>query len=220
MMPPLRPFFFLFLVLLVFSSSCRKSKQEKALAEAQPYNVTNLYPIERLPVYFNRVVVMPVHLGGSSQNISEFVDDVVNQELAQARLFETVRFSSQSCKSYFGKERINSSDSLPDNFLEVLKSKTQANGVLFVDVMGFQSYRPLSISLRAKLVDLNSGDFMWAVDETIDSSHASVIAASRLYENTHHVRALSAKTSSSVLQSPRSFTKFSAHKIFSSLPSR
>lgn len=216
----LRPFFFIFLAFLIFSSSCRKSKQEKALAEAQPYTVTNLYPIERLPVYFNRVVVMPVHLGKSSQSISQFADDVLNQELAQARLFETVRLSTQSCKSYFGKERINSSDSLPDNFLEILKAQTQANGVLFVDVLGFQSYRPLSISLRAKLVDLNSGDFMWAIDETIDSSRASVIAASRIYENTHHVRALSAKTSSSVLLSPRTFTKFSAHKIFSSLPSR
>ena len=220
MMPSPRPFFYFLLACLVFSAGCRKSKQEKALAEAQPFQVTNLYPIERLPVYFNRVVVMPVHLEASSQNISGFVDDIVNQELAQARLFETVRFSTESCKSYFGKERINSSDSLPDNFLEVLKSQTQANGVLFVDILGFQSYRPLSISLRSKLVDLNSGDFMWAVDETIDSSRASVITASRLYENTHHVRALSAKTSSSVLQSPRSFTKFSAHKIFTTLPSR
>ena len=220
MMRSLRPFYYLALVCLILSAGCRKSKQEKALAEAQPFKVTNLYPIERLPVYFNRVVVMPVHLGGSAQNISGFVDDVINQELAQARLFETVRLSTQSCKSYFGKERINSSDSLPDNFLEVLKSQTQANGVLFIDILGFKSYRPLSISLRAKLVDLNSGDFMWAVDETIDSSHASVIAASRLYENTHHVRALSAKTSSSVLQSPRSFTKFSAHKIFTTLPIR
>ena len=220
MMSSLRSLCYFTLVCLAFSTSCRKSKQEKALAEAQPYTFTNLYPIERLPVYFNRVVVMPVHFGEPSQSISQFADDVLNQELAQARLFETVRLSTQSCKSYFGKERINSSDSLPDNFLEILKSQTQANGVLFVDVLGFQSYRPLSISLRAKLVDLNSGDFMWAVDETIDSSHASVIAASRLYENTHHVRALSAKTSSSVLQSPRSFTKFSAHKIFSSLPSR
>jgi hypothetical protein len=220
MMSSLRSLCYFSLACLVFSTSCRKSEQEKALAEAQPYTVANLYPIERLPVYFNRVVVMPVHLESSSQNISGFVDDIINQELAQARLFETVRFSTQSCKNYFGKERINSSDSLPENFLEILKSQTQANGVLFVDVLGFQSYRPLSISLRAKLVDLNSGDFMWAVDETIDSSHASVIAASRLYENTHHVRALSAKTSSSVLQSPRSFTKFSAHKIFSSLPSR
>ena len=219
-MRSLKPFFYFSLVCVIFTVGCRKSKQEKALAEAQPYTVTNLYPIERLPVYFNRVVVMPVHLEGSSQNISGFVDDIVNQELAQARLFETVRFSTQSCKSYFGKDRINSSDSLPDNFLEILKSRTQANGVLFVDVLGFQSYRPLSISLRAKLVDLNSGDFMWAIDETIDSSHASVIAASRLYENSHHVRALSAKTSSSVLQSPRSFAKFAAHKIFMTLPGR
>ena len=145
------------------------------------------------------------------------MDDIVNQELAQARLFETVRFSTQSCKSYFGKDRINS----PIRCLitsSKFKIRTQANGVLFVDVLGFQSYRPLSISLRAKLVDLNSGDFMWAIDEIIDSSHASVIAASRLYENSHHVRALSAKTSVAI-QSPRSFAKF-AHKIFMTLPGR
>ena len=210
---------FVALVLILFCG-CGRFDRTSQTVQVVPFEVTNLYPIERLPVYFNRVIVMPCHLAGNSENISEFADDIINQELAQARLFETVRFSTQSCKAFFGKERINSSDSLPDNFLDTLRSQTQANGVLFIDILSFKSYRPLSLSIRAKLVDLNSGDFMWAVDETIDSGHASVIAASKLYENMHHVRALSAKTSSSVLQSPRSFTKFVGHTLFKSLPSR
>ena len=78
-MPSLRPFFFLSLVLLAFSAGCRKSKQEKALAELiiPSYKFVS---IERLPVYFNQVVVIPVHLEASSKNISEFVDDIFNQE--------------------------------------------------------------------------------------------------------------------------------------------
>lgn len=211
--------FFLIPLLLIFSG-CGKTAQEKAVADAVPFSVTNLYPIERLPVYFNRVVVMPCSYEGNAPSILDFVDDVVNQELAQARLFETIRLSTSDCKRIFGKERPNSADSLPDNFFSLLKSETQANGVLFVDIQHFQPYRPLSLGVRAKLVDLNSGDFMWAVDETLDSAHASVIASAQLYQHRNHVRALSRKTSGSVLQSPRNFTKFVAHALFSSLPTR
>ena len=205
---------------LLFWSGCGKTAQEKAISEAVPFTVTNLYPIERLPVYFNRVVVMPCSYEGSARSILDFVDDLVNQELAQARLFETVRLSTGDCRRLFGKERLSSADSLPDNFLSRLISETQANGVLFVDIQHFQPYRPLSLGVRAKLVDLNSGDFMWAVDETLDSAHASVIASAQIYQNRNHVRALSQKTTGSVLHSPRNFTKFVAHTLFASLPTR
>ena len=216
--PKYLPFFII--SLLFMFGGCGKSAHDKAIAEAVPFSVTNLYPIERLPLYFNRVVVMPCSYEGNAPNILEFADDLVNQELAQARLFETVRLSTHDCKRLFGKERLSSADSLPDNFFELLKSETQANGVLFVDIQNFQPYRPLSLGVRAKLVDLNSGDFMWAVDETIDSAHASVIASAQIYQHRNHVRALSQKTSGSVLQSPRNFTKFVAHMLFSSLPTR
>jgi len=220
MKPLLNRAFILSITTLLLVVGCRKSAQEKAVADAVPFAVTNLYPIERLPVYFNRVVVMPCSYQGNTGNLLGFADNIIQQELAQARIFETVPLSTRDCRRLFGKERISSSESLPDNFLTLLKSETQANGVLFVDIQSYQPYRPLSLGIRSKLVDLNSGDFMWAVDETMDAAHASVIASAQLYQNSLHVRALSSKTSGSVLQSPRNFTKFVAHSLFSTLPSR
>ena len=91
---------FVALVLILFCG-CGRFDRTSQTVQVVPFEVTNLYPIERLPVYFNRVIVMPCHLAGNSENISEFADDIINQELAQARLFETVRFSTQSCKAFF-----------------------------------------------------------------------------------------------------------------------
>ena len=78
----------------------------------------------------------------------------------------------------------------------------------------------MTIGIRGKLVDLKSGDFMWAIDETIDAGDASVIVAANLFQRGKHVNALSGKTSASVLQSPRLFTKFAAQAIFATLPTR
>ena len=47
------------LAFLASLTSCRKFEQEKVIAEAEPYAPKNLYPIERLPTYFNRVALMP-----------------------------------------------------------------------------------------------------------------------------------------------------------------
>ena len=207
-------------LIFLFLAGCSKTEQEKAIANTEPFAVTNLYPIERLPVYFNRVVIMPCSYAGKSGKVLEFADEIIFQELGQSRLFEIVQLSTKECKRLLGKERISSSESLPDNFFSLIKGETQANGVLFIDIQSFNPYRPLSLGIRAKLVDLNSGDFMWAVDETMDAAHASVIASAQLYQSGLHVHALSPKTSGSVLQSPRNFTKFVAHTLFTSLPTR
>ena len=43
---------------------------------------------------------------------------------------------------------------------------------------------------------------MWAIDETFDAGHGSVIVGANEFQNTNHIRAISSKTSGSVLHSP------------------
>ena len=71
-------------------------------------------------------------------------------------------------KKLFGQRRISSNSNLPENFLTTIEEYTAANGVLFVDLDSYSPYRPISLGVRAKLVDLKSGEFMWAIDETFD----------------------------------------------------
>ena len=212
---------FLSLTFFIFtSSSCRKFEQEKIIAGAEPYKPTNLYPVERLPTYFNRLAVMPCYHPVPSSPVLTFGDDVFVKEMSKFGVFEPISVSTKFCKDFFGKERLSSSETLPENFLKILVEKFGANGVLFIDLHSFKAYRPLSLGVRAKLVDLKSGEFMWAIDETIDSGEASVMVAANLYQRGNHVQALSEKTSSSILQSPRLFSKFVAHTLFSTLPNR
>jgi hypothetical protein len=78
----------------------------------------------------------------------------------------------------------------------------------------------MSLGVRSKLVDLKTGEFMWAIDETFDAGHASVIVGASQFQERSQVRALSDKTNGSVLHSPRNFTKYVASTVFSTLPKR
>jgi len=206
---------------IIFSFfGCRKFKQEKIIAEANPYTPLNLYPVERLPKYFNRVAVLPCHHNDSSSSVLNFSDEIFLQELSQARLFEPVPISPDQCMKLFGKRRIGSTESIPDNFFNLLTERYGVNGVLFIDLHSFTPYRPISLGVRAKLVDIKSGEFMWAIDETIDGGDVSVVVAANQFQRTKHLQAVSQKTSGSILQSPRLFTKFVAAQMFSTLPSR
>ena len=211
-----------FVLLSIFFAftGCRKFKQEKIVAKAEPYTVTNLYPIERLPSYFNRVVVLPVYTKDEDSPLLAFADDVFRQEIIQQRIFETIHISPSQMQSIFGKTRVSSVDPLPNNFLSRLEFESQANGVLFIEVLSYRPYRPISLSVRAKLVDIKTGELNWAVDEMIDAGHASVQFAAQQFQSRSQVRALSDKTQGSTIQSPRVFTKFAASMIFETLPNR
>lgn len=207
------------LLVLVFSS-CRKFEQEKVLSRAEPFVPTNLYPVERLPTYFNRVAVLPCYHADPDSPLLDYIDNVFHQELAQERIFETIRISTNQMRKLFGLGRISSSSDLPENFLRTLDEQTGANGVLFMDLDSYRPYRPMSLGVRAKLVDLKSGEFMWAIDETFDAGHAGVIVGASMFQEKAQVRALSSKTSGSVLHSHRVFSKYIASTVFSTLPMR
>lgn len=208
------------LALFINFAGCRKFEEEKVIARAEPFVPTNLYPTERIPTYFNRVAVLPCYHEDPNSELLNYVDDIFHQELVQERIFETIRIHPKEMKVLFGKERFSSSKNLPDNFLRKLEEETRVNGVLFVDLDSYRPYRPMSLGVRAKLVDIKSGDFIWAIDETFDSGHASVIVGAGIFQEASQVRALSAKTSGSVLQSPRIFTKYVASTCYKTLPRR
>jgi len=206
--------------IVLFTSSCRKFEQEKIIAEAEPFYPTNLYPIERLPKYFNRVAVMPCYHSDDSSDVLNFSDEIFLKELSKVGVFEVVPVDPSFCHSNFGKERISSSESLPENFLKVLIEEFGANGVMFIDLHSYKPFRPISIGVRAKLVDLKSGQFMWAVDESLDAGDASVMVSANLFQRSKYVQSISQKTNNSIIQSPRLFTQFTAHLLFNTLPRR
>ena len=209
-----------FISLMLFLSSCRKFKEEEVIVKAEPFQPTNIYPIERLPLHFNRVVLLPCSYPDPDNSILKFCDQIFYQELSQERIFEIIHLSSEELRSMVGHKRVSSTQRLPANFLKILEDYTSANGVMFIDLDSYKPFRPMSLGVRAKLIDLKTGEFMWAIDETFDAGHASVIVGASQYQDTSQVRALSDRTSGSVLHSPRNFSKYVASTIFSTLPKR
>jgi len=211
---------FIILSSVLIFSSCRKFKQEEVVAKAEPFKPTNIYPVERLPLHFTRVVLLPCFHHDSDNSILKFCDQIFFQELAQERIFEIIQLSTDELQNLVGHNRVSSSGRLPANFLKIIEDYTAANGVLFVDLDSYKPFRPMSLGVRSKLIDLKTGEFMWAIDETFDAGHASVIVGASEFQEVAQVRALSERTHGSVLQSPRTFTKYVASTIFSTLPKR
>lgn len=205
---------------LLLITSCRKFEEEKVVARAEPFVPQNLYPTERLPAYFNRVAVLPCYYPDPDSTVLNYIDEVFQQELSQERIFETIILSPEYMRRTFGESRLASSGRLPEGFLKTIETETAANGVLFTDLNSYKPYKPISISVRSKLVDIKSGEFLWAIDETFDAGHANVIVGASIFQEKSQVRALSAKTTGSVLHSPRAFSKYVASTVFSTLPLR
>ena len=93
-------------------TSCRKFEQEKVVARAEPFVPTNLYPIERLPNYFNRVITLPCYYPDENSGMLKYIDDIFHQELTQERIFETIRINPKQMKEYCTKEDMDSLHSL------------------------------------------------------------------------------------------------------------
>jgi hypothetical protein len=214
------PYLQLFLCAALALSSCRRFEQEKVVRQAEPFLPKNLYPTERLPIGFTRVAVLPCYFADGDSPLLDYVDEVFHQELTKQRLFETVRLSTEQMKVLFGIRRISSSGELPETFLSDIENATGANGVLLVDLDSYRAYKPLALSVRSKLVDIKSADFLWAIDETFDAGQPGVIVAANQFQRGVQVNNISARTTGSATASPRTFAKYVAHSTFSTLPIR
>jgi hypothetical protein len=214
------PYLQILLCVALAFSSCRRFEQEKVVRQAEPFLPKNLYPTERLPINFTRVAVLPCYFADEDSPLLDYVDEVFHQELTKQRLFETVRVSTEQMKVLFGMRRASSTGELPETFLSDIQKATGANGVLMVDLDSYRTYKPLALSVRAKLVEIKSADFFWAIDETFDAGQPGVIVAANQFQRAIQVNNISARTTGSATASPRTFAKYVAHSIFSTLPIR
>ena len=214
------PYLQIFLFVTLAFCSCRRFEQEKVVRQAEPFVPKNLYPTERLPISFTRVAVLPCYFADEDSPLLDYADEVFLQELTKQRLFETVRVSTEQMKVLFGVRRLSSSGELPETFLSDIENATGANGVLLMDLDSYRAYKPLALSIRSKLVDIKSSDFLWAIDETFDAGQPNVIVAASQFQRVAQVNNISARTTGSATASPRTFAKYVANSTFSTLPIR
>ena len=89
---------------------------------------------------------------------------------------------------------------------------------MFTDHTHYSPYRPVSVGVRSKLVDIESGRIHWASDVLLDSGNSNVAAAARAYQKAFCRDNFPVESDGgTVLMSPRLFVKFAAFSNYSSL---
>ncbi len=146
------------------------------------------------------------------------VDAAFAAELTKKALFEVVPVSRAQMETIFGERQLSSVDALPAEALARLRTTYGVEGVLFTDLTSFSPYRPLSMGVRAKLLDVTTGKIHWAFDYVYDTGNASVATAAKTYQrkysNEHQPLT---SDGGSILLSPSRFAKYVACETYASL---
>lgn len=187
---------------------------------AVPYEPGNVFSLGTIPEGMIRVAVLPVHHPSDDPGLRSRADAVVRSEFSKTRLFESVPVSRDYLIKYFGATQVDSAGLLPDALLERVSADFGADGVLFVDLTHYDPYRPISMGLRSKLVDLRDGEIIWVFDDLLDAGEPAIQSAVRRYAHEAQMEQFPQDTADSMLQSPSRFMRYVAHAAFHTLPSR
>lgn len=146
------------------------------------------------------------------------VDAAFSAELTKKAIFEVVPVTRSQVEALFGERQLSSVETLPAGALAKLRAQFGVEGVLFTDLTSFSPYRPLSMGVRAKLIDVATAKIRWAFDYIYDTGNASVANAAKKfqlqYSNEHQPLS---SDGGSILLSPSRFAKYVASETYGSL---
>ncbi len=199
------------LPLLIVATGCGTIGQpsRQTSPEVQLSNVDS-HP---LPQDMRRVAILPVYCPNQPDSTCEAIDRNFSSEFSKALAFEVVRIGRDELQQIIGSPQIESVVDVPGSLFPALSDRYGVDGVLFVDLTSYRPYRPISIGVRAKLVDIRAGQIFWAIDSTLDSADPRV--AELALEYTGY---FGDGPSGVVLQSPSRYAAFVAQQIFRELP--
>jgi hypothetical protein len=198
-------------------------KTEAAAASDDTDRPENVYRrAATLPAGLKRVALLPVGTDESCWDLIEgrdALDPVLNAELIRTKKFEVVRATSEDLKVSSGSANWTGEEELPARFLESLQESYGCDAVFFCRLTTFHAYAPLAIGWRMKLVDVHTGQILWAGDELLDSSLPTVRDDARRYQKN---REISTRASDGwvIENSPRRFGEYAAAQLLATLPAR
>lgn len=203
-------------------SGCETTPRTDAARTGPFFTPTNVRGVDRLPATLRRVAVLPAAgLSSIPEESLTRLDQALIGELNRTARAEAVPVSRDVLARLSGARQLEATEALPHDLLSKLRTYTQADAVLFTDITTYSPYPPLALGLRARLVDLTSGEILWAFDNLFDTTHPAVVnAARRHYLNTSPAAPGSADLSSTVLQNPTRFGAYVGAAMFSTLPPR
>ena len=165
-----------------------------------------------------RVALLPLCYEQEAGPFLRDMDATFNLELNKKNNFEVVTVSRADMEAMFNKRQLSSVGTLPADLLAKLSAQYGVDGVLLTDVTHYFPYHPISIGIRAKLVDARTGEVRCAFDHLYDSGRPEIANQARCYyEQNSQTGSPLPQDGSIVLQSPSRFSKFVACETYRSL---
>lgn len=165
-----------------------------------------------------RVAILPAYHPRLPGEVLKEVDSAFNGELSKKAVFEVIPITRSAMELLTDQREISSVERIPGDLFRKLRDQYGVDGVMFNDLTHYSPYRPVSLGVRSKLVDIESGSIHWASDIMLDSGNANVAASARAYQkilgrDNFPVRG----DGGTVLMSPRLFAQFAAYSNYASL---
>lgn len=207
------------LLSVLLQSACSPSQERERAAQQIPSFVpANIHARESLPAHVRRVVALPPFVERSGSVELTLLDTVFPAELNKTLLFETASVSRLELQRQLGAQQFSSIAVIPSALLDFLRNEYGADAAVFTDITRYDPYRPISVGIRSKLVDLQNGEILWAFDTVFDSGDPRVAMAARRYQQISALGHFPLDNSETILQSPSRFTQYAAYSAYSTLP--
>jgi hypothetical protein len=187
------------------------------------YTPANVRGVDRLPTSVTRIALLPCAPAaqGVSDDTLRDLDRVLAAALTRAARAEITPVDPVTFARLTGHPRMVSTAILPSDFLARIATQTGADALLLVDITTYSPYPPLSLGLRARLIDIKTGVSLWNFDNILSTATPAVVNSARA----HHLGRTPAtmtpgNLSYSVLQNPLMFADYVAHATWATLPPR
>ncbi len=187
------------------------------------YTPANVHASARLPVELRRIVILPSSADGPalSESTLDAIDTALRTTLTQSARAEISPLPRDVLGQIAGRRQVVSTSVLPSNFTAFLAEKTGADAALFVDITAYSPYPPLVIGIRSKLIDLKTGEIIWAFDNLFSAADEKVANSARRHLLVSKgTTGTPADLSYTVLQNPARFADYAATATWATLPPR
>lgn len=186
-----------------------------------PRNVYQQAP--KLPPTVRRAAILPLALNPRDTMAvagRETLEPLFRSELAKQGKFELLFVTPEQLRLWTDNERWDFQETLPKNFLAIIRERTGADVILFPYLTLYHPYPPIKIGWRFKLATATDGDVLWSADETFDAGFGPVANSARRYSRDHLNKNPVLEDSRAILLSPSAFGQYTLAALLETIPGR
>ena len=195
------------LISIVIICGCSVTMPEKA--EINPLRFYR-YPNANMSK-IGRVVILELDNESANQNLGSDITIALAEEIQKKQIFglDTLTKSNPKWRSIdIDQDKPITAEQLLD-----IHSKFNADAVLFGQVTHYRPYPRNSIGLKLKLLDCQTGQMLWAIDQVWDSTDVAIENRIQSFFNKQMRSGYEPMEWEITMLSPRIYNKYVAYEI-------